>query len=298
LRIGKRYAVARKAGSISALLSVQHKLADKLVLGKIRERLGGRMRFMVSGGAALPREFGEFFESIGITIIEGYGLTETSPVISANKLDSYKFGTVGRPIPNVEVKIAPDGEILVRGPNIMKGYWNLPDLTAEVINSEGWFHTGDIGDFDEEGNLRITDRKKHLFVSSGGKNIAPQPIENLFLTSKYIEQFMLIGDRRMFCSALIVPDFEALKSYAQAKGISAAHDKDLVAHPEINSLIQTDIEQIQKDLANFERVRKFVLLEKPLTIEAGEITPSLKIRRKIVEEKYAHLIDEMYVGLK
>lgn len=297
LKVGRHYALARRKKSVSPLLKMKHALADKLVFSKIRERLGGRMKFMISGGAALPKEFGEFFEAVGITILEGYGLTETSPVISVNQFGNYKFGTVGKPIPNIEVKIAEDGEILTRGPHIMKGYWNLPDLTAEVIDKEGWFHTGDIGDFDEEGNLRITDRKKHLFVSSGGKNIAPQPIENLFLQSKYIEQFMLIGDRRMFCTALVVPDFDSLKSYAQEKGIRFRNNTDLVQHPEINALVEKDIEQIQKDLANFERVRKFVLLDKPLTIEDGEITPSLKIRRKVVEEKYAELIDGMYQGI-
>ncbi|MBI5470810.1 MAG: long-chain fatty acid--CoA ligase [Ignavibacteriae bacterium] len=294
---GKAYAAAKKAKRFSPMLNVKHAIADKLVLSKIREKLGGRMKFMVSGGAALPKEFGDFFEAIGIVIIEGYGLTETSPVISANKLEEYKFGTVGRPIPHVEVKIAHDGEILARGPNIMKGYWKLPEMTTEVIDKDGWLHTGDIGKFDNEGFLRITDRKKHLFVSSGGKNIAPQPIENLFLASKYIEQFVLIGDRRMFCTALVVPDFDSLKAYADEHGIPYTHNHDLVQHPEVNELIEKDIDQIQKDLANFERVRKFILLSRPFTIEEGELTPTQKIRRKVVEEKYAELIDTMYQGI-
>ncbi len=297
LEIGKQFAAARKANKFSPILNLKHAIADTLVLSKIRERLGGRMKFMVSGGAALPKEFGGFFEAIGIIIIEGYGLTETGPVISANRLDDYKFGAVGKPIPNVEVKIAKDGEILARGPNIMKGYWNLPQMTAEVIDNEGWFHTGDIGELGSDGFLRITDRKKHLFVSSGGKNIAPQPIENLFLSSKFIEQFVLIGDRRMFCTALVVPDFDALKAYAKEKGIRVNHNHELVRHPEINAVIEKDIEQIQKDLANFERVRKFILLAKPFTIEDGELTPTQKIKRKVVEEKYAELIDGMYQGI-
>lgn len=297
IETGRQFAAARKARKFSPILKAKHALADKLVLSKIRAKLGGRMKFMVSGGAALPKEFGEFFEAVGITILEGYGLTETSPVISANRLDEYRFGTVGRAIPNVEVKIAPDGEILSRGPNIMQGYWNLPQETAQVIDNEGWFHTGDIGVFDDDGFLKITDRKKHLFVSSGGKNIAPQPIENLFLTSKYIEQFVLIGDRRMFCTALVVPDFDALKTYAQEKGIALAHNHELVRHPEINQLIEKDIEGIQRDLANFERVRKFILLAKPFTVEDGELTPTQKVKRKVVEEKFADLIDGMYQGL-
>lgn len=297
LGVGKKIAAARKAKRLAPIVRMQHALADKLVLSKIREKLGGRMKFMVSGGAALSKEFGEFFEAIGIVIIEGYGLTETSPVITANMLNNYKFGSVGKPIPNVEVKIAPDGEICARGPNIMKGYWNLPHLTAEVIDNEGWFHTGDIGMIDEEGFVHITDRKKHLFVSSGGKNIAPQPIENLFLSSKFIEQFVLIGDKRMFCTALVVPDFDALKEYARAAGVPFNFNHDLVKNPIIYRLIEEEVDKIQKDLANFERVRKFILLAKPFTIEDGEMTPTLKIKRKVVEEKYADVIDGMYRGL-
>lgn len=297
LDVGKQYAAARKAKRFNPVLKLKHLVADRLVFRKLRVKLGGRIKFMVSGGAALPKEFGEFFEAVGIIILEGYGLTETSPVISVNRLDNYRFGTVGQPIPNVEVKIAPDGEILARGPNIMKGYWNLPEMTAEVIDPDGWFHTGDIGEIDSDGFIKITDRKKHLFVSSGGKNIAPQPIENLFLSSRYIEQFVLIGDRRMYCTALVVPDFDALKAYAAEKGIGSLHNHELVRHPEIHALIERDIEQFQKDLANYERVRRFILLPKPLTIEDGELTPTQKIRRKVVEERYAHLIERMYQGV-
>ncbi len=297
LDVGKRYAAARKAKRFDPVLRLKHLVADRLVFRKLREKLGGRIKFMVSGGAALPKEFGEFFEAVGILILEGYGLTETSPVISVNRIDRYRFGTVGQPIPNVEVKIAADGEILARGPNIMKGYWNLPEMTAEVIDTDGWFHTGDIGEMDSDGFIRITDRKKHLFVSSGGKNIAPQPIENLFLSSKYIEQFVLIGDRRMYCTALVVPDFEALKAYAAENGIGPLHNHELIRHPEIHALIERDIDQLQKDLANYERVRKFILLAKPFTIEDGELTPTQKVRRKVVEEKYAELIERMYQGI-
>jgi long-chain acyl-CoA synthetase len=218
-------------------------------------------------------------------------------VISVNPLEDFRFGTVGKPIPGVEVKIAEDGEILTRGPNIMKGYWNDKEATDEVIDREGWLHTGDIGMFDKDGFLHITDRKKHLFVSSGGKNIAPAPIENLFLTSKYIEQFVLVGDRRMYCTALIVPDFDALKEYANAHGIKYNDTTELVESPEITKLINENIDSMQKDLANFERVRRFSLLEKPFTIEDGELTPSMKVRRKVVEEKYAHVIQGMYKGV-
>jgi long-chain acyl-CoA synthetase len=295
--VGREYAAGTREGKASLNLKVRHALADRLVFAKVKSRTGGRMRFFCSGGAALGKEFGEFFEAIGLSIIEGYGLTESSPVISVNRLDNYRFGTVGHPIRGVEVRIAPDGEILARGPNIMRGYWNNPEATAEVIDGEGWLHTGDIGAIDAEGFIRITDRKKHLFVSSGGKNIAPQPIENLFLSNKYIEQFMLIGDRRMFLTALIVPDFDALKEYADSRGIAYATNTDLAAHPTINELIQTNIHSIQKDLANYERVRRFTLLDRHFSIEDGELTPTQKVRRSVIEERYARLIEGMYEGI-
>ncbi len=295
--IGRQNALAAKRRQVSPALKLKHLLADRLVLSKIRARTGGKVRFFVSGGAALAREFGEFFEAMGLRIIEGYGLTETSPVISVNLFDNYKFGSVGKPIPGVEVKIDVDGEILTRGPHIMKGYWNDPRGTEEIIDRDGWLHTGDVGLMDSEGFLYITDRKKHLFVSSGGKNIAPQPIENLFLSSRYVEQFVLIGDRRMFLTALIVPDFDALKEYADARNLAYASLSDLTRLKEIHEVIEKDIASIQKDLASYERVRKFTLLDKPFTIENGEITPSLKVRRKVVEERYADLIEGMYRGI-
>jgi long-chain acyl-CoA synthetase len=297
IQVGRDYALAKKQGKTGIVQKGQHGLASKLVFSKLKERTGGRIRFFVSGGAALSRELGEFFEAVGITIIEGYGLTESSPVITANRLDDYKFGTVGKPIPGVEVKIASDGEVLARGPNIMKEYYNNKKATEEAIDKDGWLHTGDIGVFDAAGHLMITDRKKHLFVSSGGKNIAPQPIENLFLQSKYIDQFVLIGDRRMFLSALIVPDFDALKEYADSHKIPYKTKEELTANPEVHKLIDDDIKQLQKDLANYERVRRFVLLEKSFTIEDGEMTPSMKLRRKVIEERYRDLIEGMYQGV-
>lgn len=297
LEVGRKHADSQKQGTGGLILKGQHALADKLVYSKLKERTGGRIRFFVSGGAALARELGEFFEAVGIQIIEGYGLTETSPVISANRLDDYKFGTVGKPIPGVEVKIAEDGEILTRGPNVMKGYYNDKRATEETIDKDGWLHTGDIGIFDAAGHLVITDRKKHLFVSSGGKNIAPQPLENLFLQSKYIDQFVLIGDKRMFLSALIVPDYDALREYADSHKLPYKTKEDITKIPEIHKLIDEDIRRLQKDLANYERVRRFAILEKPLSIEEGEITPTMKVRRKIVEERYRELIEGMYRGV-
>jgi long-chain acyl-CoA synthetase len=292
--VGRKVAAAKRVGGVTPALKLQHALADVLVYKKFRHRLGGRLRFLVSGGAALAKELGEFFEAIGIQIIEGYGMTESSPVISVNRLGRYQFGTVGFAIPGIEVKIAADGEILTRGPHVMKGYWNNKQATEEAIDKEGWLHTGDIGTFDREGFLVITDRKKHLFVSSGGKNIAPQPIENLFLQSKYIDQFVLIGDRRMFLSALIVPDFESLKLHANKNGIKYSNESDLSQHPDVYKLIESDIQFLQKDLAAYERVRKFVLLDAPLSIENGELTPTLKVKRKVVEEKFRDLIEQMY----
>jgi long-chain acyl-CoA synthetase len=263
------------------------------VLQKIREKTGGNLRFFISGGAALARELGEFFEALGILIIEGYGLTESSPVITANRLDDYKFGTVGKVIPGVEVKIAQDGEILARGPNIMQGYYKNKKETDAVLKN-GWLHTGDIGVFDAEGFLVITDRKKHLFKTTAGKYIAPTPIENLFVSSKFIDQFVLIGDSRMFLSALIVPDFEAVKEYADSHKIPYSSTEELAKNAEIYKVIENDMTKLQKQLANYERVRKFVLLDKPFSIETGEITPSMKIKRKFVEERYRHMIEEMY----
>ena len=295
LEIGRQFIAAKKKGSVPIALGAKHKIADKLVFKKLRERTGGRLRFFISGGAALSRELGEFFEAAGIQIVEGYGLTESSPVIAANRPDDYKFGTVGKPLPGVEVKIASDGEILARGPNIMKGYFKKKKETEATV-IDGWLHTGDIGVFDSDGFLMITDRKKHLFKTSAGKYIAPTPIENIFLTSKYIDQFVLIGDRRTFLSALIVPDYEALKEFADAHKIPYTDESELTGHEKIYKLIEDDMSKLQKKLANYERVRKFALLDKPFTIESGEITPSLKIKRKVVEEKYNYLIEQMYYG--
>ncbi|MGD0339733.1 MAG: long-chain fatty acid--CoA ligase [Bacteroidota bacterium] len=296
--VGRKYAEARRNHMLGPSLKIKHLLADKLVFEKIRSRTGGNMKFFVSGGAALSRDLGEFFEAIGIKILEGYGLSETSPVISINRYDDYKFGTVGKPISGIEVRIANDGEILTRGPHVMIGYWNSKEATREIIDSDGWLHTGDIGVFDAAGFLMITDRKKHLFVSSGGKNIAPQPIENMFMQSKFVDQFVLIGDRRMFLSALIVPDFDAIREYADTHKISYNDIQDLVDHPDIYKAIEKDIGIIQKDLANYERVRKFMLLQKKLTIEDGEITPTMKVKRKAIEERYRDMIEKMYSGFE
>lgn len=297
LSIGYAFCEARRRGRQPAMLGIKRRLADRMIFRAIRERTGGRIRFFVSGGAALPAELGRFFEAIGLLIIEGYGLTEASPVISVNKIDDYKFGTIGKTIPGVEVKIAPDGEILARGDNVMKGYWKNPGGTQDVIDASGWLHTGDIGLYDHDGFLIITDRKKHIFVNSGGKNIAPQHVEGLFTQSPYIDQFVLIGDRRMFCTALIVPEFGAVRDFFRREQITVSSEKELVVHPAVQKLFGTEINKVQKDLANFERVRKFTLLSQPFTIESGELTPSMKIKRQVVEEKYREVIEKMYEGI-
>ncbi|MBI5020767.1 MAG: long-chain fatty acid--CoA ligase [Ignavibacteriales bacterium] len=297
INVGKTYRYSKRKNVIATGLSLQHKIADKLVFKKIRERTGGRIKFFVSGGAALSAELGEFFDAIGIVVIEGYGMTEASPVICANLEQHYKFGTVGPPLPGVQVKIAEDGEILAKGPNVMRGYWKNPEATKEAIDEDGWLHTGDIGQFDSDGFLKITDRKKHLFVSSGGKNIAPQHIEGLFLQCPFIEQVVLIGDGRMYLTALIVPNFDMLREYAKKHHIQFQSNEDLAQHPEIYKLFEGEISKFQKDLANYERVRKFTILNSPLTIENDELTPTMKVKRRVVEAKFKDVIDKMYADL-
>jgi long-chain acyl-CoA synthetase len=294
---GHKHAKMRRQKRMNPFVSLMFGVADALVFKKIKARTGGRLKFFVSGGAALSRELGEFFDAVGITIAQGYGLTEASPVISVNRLEDNKFGSVGKPIKNLEVKIAADGEILVRGANVMKGYWKDPKATAEMIDSQGWLHTGDIGALDEEGYLTITDRKKHIFVNSGGKNIAPQHIEDLLTQSLYIDQAVLIGENRMYCTALIVPDFDLIADHARKHKIPFHSMGELLGHSAIIELINREIDGLQKDLANYEKVRKFSLLHTPLSIEAGEITPTLKVKRKIVEEKFSAIIARMYDGV-
>ncbi len=294
LGVGRKFMSSKKRGMVGPILRAQYALADRLVLSKLKERTGGRINFFVSGGAALSRELGEFFESVGILIIEGYGMTECSPVISANMMDDYKFGSVGKPLRNVQVKIAEDGEILTRGPHVMVGYYKNKEATREAIDKDGWLHTGDVGHFDTDGFIVITDRKKHLFVNSGGKNIAPQPIENLLQQSRFVDQIVLIGDKRRFNSALIVPDFENLETFAKENRIQYRNKEDLVADEKVNDAIGKDLNALQKDLAKYEQVRRFKLLAAPFTVENGDLTPTLKVKRKIVEQKYADLIESMY----
>jgi long-chain acyl-CoA synthetase len=274
-------------------------LANKIVFNNIREQMGlQRLRLFVSGGAPLSIGTAEFFHSIGLIILEGYGLTETSTLVSANRPQWFKFGTVGQPVKGVEVKIADDGEILVRGPNVLQGYYNKPKETSEVIDTEGWFHTGDIGEFDEDNFLKITDRKKDLIVLANGKKVAPQPIENRMKESPYIAQIILLGDKENTVSALIVPSFEHIKDWAKKCSISISFDDNskLAQHPEVNSLIRNEIQRLSGDLADFEKIRLFTLTVQDFTVESGELTPTLKVKRHFLIEKYKDVIEAMYRG--
>ncbi len=294
VKTGDKYVAAKSKGKISGGLNYKYNLATKLVFSKLHQRVGGNLRFFVSGGAPLPKEIAEFFYKAGILILEGYGLTETSPVIAVNREEKFKFGSVGPAIPGVEVKIAEDGEVLTRGPHVMKGYYKNAEATAETIDKDGWLYTGDIGLLDEEGMLYITDRKKNIIVTSGGKNVTPATIENLLVTSPFIEQTMVIGDKRNYLTALIVPKFEALKKYAEANGISYSEVKELLTNPKIYAVIDADIQNLTKDLARFEQIKRFTLMPKEFTIDDGELTPTLKVKRKVVSEKYADIINKMY----
>jgi long-chain acyl-CoA synthetase len=276
-------------------LKVKAAIADKLVFKKILARLGGNVKFVLSGGAPLSAELAAFFIGAGLQIYEGYGLTETSPVIAVNKKGKRKLGSVGPILPGVEVKIAEDGEILSRGPHIMKGYWNNPEATAQAIDKEGWFHTGDIGEITPDGFLRITDRKKDIIINAYGKNIAPQPLEALLKSSPYIGTPVLIGDKRKYLSALIVPNFEKLERDAQGLGIAFNSRDELVSNDRVVALMQEELDRFNQNLDRQEKIRRFKLLPRDFTIEDDEITPSLKVKRKNIDTKYKHLIDEMYV---
>jgi long-chain acyl-CoA synthetase len=280
---------------VPGTLSLKKKVADKLVFSKLQARTGGRIRFFVSGGAPLYPEIARFFYSAGIPILEGYGITETSPVIAVNPLDAPHMGTVGPVIPGVDVKIAPDGEILARGPNVMAGYFNKPEATREAIDEDGWFHTGDIGEFDSDNYLKITDRKKDIIVTAGGKNIAPQPIENRVKVNKYILNAVMVGDKRKFPLILVVPNVDGLELWATEQGI-LTDPGEFLNHPDVVTKIESEVMGCFGDLASYEIPKKVLIIATDFSIEAGELTPTLKVKRKVVEEKYKDLIETMYQG--
>jgi long-chain acyl-CoA synthetase len=271
-------------------------LADKLVLSKVREGLGGRVRYCISGGAPLPSFVNEFFHAIGVRILEGYGLTETSPVIAVNGINPKmtRIGTVGKAVREVEVKIAADGELCVKGPNVMTGYWNLPEKTAEVFDDDGFFLTGDIAEIDADGFIKITDRKKDLIVTAGGKNVAPQPIENELKRSLLIDNAVLIGDRRPYIIALISPNQEALENWAAAKGVTYDSIEELTKHPDLVAGYAKVIADTNADLARYEQIKKYVVLPLMLSIEGGHLTPTLKVKRRVVEKDYSELVESLY----
>lgn len=296
VEVGNRWADARLGGGSPGLLTkLQHALADRLVYGKIRDRLGGRVRYFISGSAPLNQDIARFFYAAGLPILEGYGLTETSPVTNVNLPGGIRIGTVGPPVPGTEVRIADDGEIWVRGPQVMKGYYGRPEATADVMDDEGWFATGDIGELDADGYLRITDRKKDIIVTANGKNVAPQPIENRLKTNPWVEQVVMVGDKRKFCSLLVVPAFGALERFARDQGLPHGDPGTLLAEPEVQHLMEREIMGHLGPLARYERPKKFALLEQEFTVEDGSLTPTQKVKRRVVEERFRHVIDQMYM---
>jgi len=296
LDAGREAARRRIAGKkISGFLAQRFNLADRLVLSKVREGLGGRVGYAISGGAELPLHLGEFFHAIGVPVMDGYGLTETSPVIAVNGAGpgQLRLGTVGKPLGNLEIKTADDGELLVRGPSVMQGYWNKPEMTAEVFD-DGFFHTGDIAEIDDDGFLLIVDRKKDLIVTAGGKNVAPQPIEQRLAKSRFVDSAVLIGDGRPYIVALIAPAFEELERWAQELNLEYAGRGDLVERPQAQRLYCNLVDGINAGLARFEQIKKMAVLPTMLTVEGGHLTPTLKVKRRVVEQQFATYIDRLY----
>jgi long-chain acyl-CoA synthetase len=297
--VGRQVSQLRQNGKrAGGLLAVKFRIADKLVFSKLKQRFGGRIKFFISGSAPLSREMAEFFHAADILILEGYGLTESSAASFVNRPDTYKFGTVGLPCPGVEVKIAPeDGEVLLKGRGIMRGYHNKPEETRATLTEDGWLRTGDIGEVDDKGRLRITDRKKDLIKTSGGKYVAPQHLEGrLKSLLPYISQVVVHGDRRNFCSALITLDEESIAGWKAANGLNGASTKDLAANPQVVSMVQGAVDELNKGLPSYETIKRFAILPKDLSVEEGELTASMKVKRKFVEKKYASILDGFYAG--
>lgn len=293
--VAKEYALLNEYKQpIPRLLATRHSIADRIVFKKLREFFGGNLNFCISGGAALSDDIFLIFTGAGISIVQGYGLTETSPVISTNTQMNSRLGTVGKPIRNVQVRIAADGEIEISGANVMLGYYNKPEATKNAFTDDGWFKTGDIGTLDADGYLKITDRKKELFKTSGGKYIAPSPIEQLIKASRFVSQVVLIGSERKFPAALVVPNFEQLENYAKHKNLEIKTPAEFCSHPRIIDLIERQIAEQTKNLSNYERVKRIALLENELTVEGGELTPTLKVKRRVVDEKYRNIIVKLY----
>ncbi|CAN5546062.1 AMP-dependent synthetase/ligase [soil metagenome] len=295
IEVAKTYSLQNEhRAPVSFSLAVRHAIADKLVYGKLRDFFGGRLRSCICGGAALPDDIYLIFTGAGISIKQGYGLTETSPVITSNNSLDVKLGTVGKPIRNVYVRTADDGEIEVSGPGVMLGYYKKDAATREAFTKDGWFRTGDIGNLDNDGFLSITDRKKELFKTSGGKYIAPSPIEQMIRSSRFVSQAVLVGNGRKFAAALIVPNFEQLESYAKIKSLNLSTPREFCKSPRIIDLLKRQIEAATRELSGYEKVKKIVLLENEFTVGGGELTPTLKIKRRVLDDKYKDVIDMIY----
>ncbi|MFZ0954076.1 MAG: long-chain fatty acid--CoA ligase [Candidatus Sulfotelmatobacter sp.] len=291
LSVGRANKAAILAGRIPT--SASWKLANRLIFSKIREGLGGRVETFISGGAPLGRELAEWFATVGIRIHEGYGLTETSPVIAVNTPANHRIGTVGKILPNLEVRIAEDGEILVRGPSVFKGYWNRPEETQNAFE-DGWFKTGDIGQIDADGYLSVTDRKKELIKTSGGKFIAPQPIENSMKLNPLVGTAAIIGDKRKFAFVIVSPNFTMLEDWARTNDVDFSSRAELIAHPKVQALYERIVEEVNQNLARFEKLKRVLLVSEEFTADNGTLTPTLKLRRRIIEERYRRQIDQLY----
>lgn len=295
IETGKKYAHQSETGGQAGFgLKIKQAIADKLIFSKLREFFGGNLRMCITGGAALSDDIYLIFNGAGIPIMQGYGLTETSPVITSNNPVTKRLGTVGKPIRNMQIRIAGDGEIEATGPGVMLGYYNKPDATRDTFTEDGWFKTGDVGELDPDGFLKITDRKKELFKTSGGKYIAPSPIEQMIKASRFVSQVVLVGNERKFPAALIVPNFEMLRSYAKHKGLDISSDAEFCESPKIIDLLERQVAGLTEDLAKYEKVKRIALLENELSVEGGELTPTLKVKRRIVDEKYREVIDRIY----
>ncbi len=296
LGVGREVSKLRQAGrEPSGWLALTHRVADKLVFSKLKARFGGRIKYFVSGGAPLAREIAEFFHAADILVIEGYGLTESSAASFVNRPESYKFGTVGPPVPGTSVRIAEDGEVLIGGRGVMRGYHDLPEATAEALDADGWLHTGDIGELDADGFLKITDRKKDLIVTAGGKNVAPQYVENLIKSSSsWVSQVVMLGDRRPYCVALVTINGETVGKWAAEQGLGELSYGELAARPEVHDLVWRDVEEVNRRLASYESIKKIHLLDRDFAQETGELTPKMSVKRKVVERTWAPVLERLY----
>jgi long-chain acyl-CoA synthetase len=296
LGIGRRVSALRRSGRpVPPLLAAQYRLADKLVYSKVKERLGGRLRLAISGGAPLSAEIAEFFHAIDILLVEGYGLTECTTAASTNTHEAYRFGTVGRPLPGTEVKVADDGELLIRSETVFQGYYKDPEATAQVLGPDGWLRTGDIGEIDADGFIRITDRKKDIIVTAGGKNVAPQNLENDLKASKFVSQAMVVGDRQPYIAALITLDPEALPGWAAQRGLPPEFES-LARSAEVRELVQGIVDAVNAERSRYEQIKRFVVLPRDFTMDDEELTPTLKLKRRVVAEHFAAELDELYDG--